>query len=115
MRKLILVAASLAVSACASNDTLYEWGSYQPALVAYAKDADGVKFETELRDSIDKAEKVNRVPPGLYAELGYLLFDQGQGADAAVFFAKEKAAFPESAVLMNKLIAGSTAAGGEAQ
>jgi hypothetical protein len=107
MKWVPIIGAALLLAGCSGTNTLYEWGSYQPALVNYKKNADKAAFEEELRESIAKAEKSNRVPPGLYAELGYLLYEQGEEADAAEYFAKERDTYPESAVLMNKLIAGS--------
>jgi hypothetical protein len=103
--KLALLPAAL-VAGCAGPGTMYEWGSYQPALLDYTKSADNEKFETNLRESIAKAEEKQAVPPGIYAELGYLLMNTDRGAEAVLFFEKEKALFPESAMLMNKMIAG---------
>lgn len=106
MRKFMILALGVAMCGCASNNSLYEWGSYQPALVNYTKDSDAPRFEAELRDSIAKAEAKDRVPPGLYAELGYLLYQRGEAVEAATFFGREREAFPESATLMSKLIEG---------
>jgi len=44
------------------------------------------------------------VPPGAYAEYGFLLFKQGDNRGAKAYFEKEKSAFPESGALMTKLI-----------
>lgn len=115
MKWVPMIGAALLLAGCSGTNTLYEWGSYQPALVNYKKNADKAAFEEELRESIVKAEKSNRVPPGLYAELGYLLYEQGEATDAAQYFAKERDAYPESAVLMNKLIAGSGSSTGGSQ
>ncbi|NTZ42888.1 DUF4810 domain-containing protein [Altererythrobacter sp. SALINAS58] len=108
MKWVPIIGAALMLSACASTNSLYEWGSYQPALVSYKKNADQAAFEKELRESIIKGEESNRVPPGMYAELGYLLYEQGKLPEAAEFFGKERDAYPESAALMNKLIAGTS-------
>ena len=107
MKAIIGVAgAALLLAGCASNNMLYEWGSYQPALINYTKNGDKAKFEEELRESIAIAEAKNKVPPGIYAELGYLLYSQDKIADATIYFVKERDHFPESATLMNKMIAG---------
>lgn len=107
VKKVVLLLPGLLLAGCASNDTLYEWGSYQPSLTRYMKDKDSAKFETELRETIIKGEQNDAVPPGMYAELGYLLYKAGKGAEASEYFRKEKAAYPESATLMDKLIDGS--------
>lgn len=109
MKSLIAAGLALVLTGCAGNKSLYEWGSYQPALVNYYKNADASAFEAKLTASINKAEQSRRVPPGLHAERGYLLYSRGDFADAASEFSKEKALFPESAALMDRLIAGSEA------
>jgi hypothetical protein len=106
MKWVPLIIVSSLLAGCAGHSTLYEWGSYQPALINYTKSADKGEFERELRESITKAEEKDRVPPGLYAELGYVLYEQGKLSDAAAYFAKEQEAFPESTLLMSKLIEG---------
>ncbi len=45
-----------------------------------------------------------RVPPGLYAEYGYALYEAGQANEALIYFGKEKEKWPESAVIMDKMI-----------
>ena len=106
MKKLATIVACVFLGACSSSQTLYEWGSYQPALLKYVKAGDATEFEAELQETIAAAESKDRVPPGLYAELGYMLYERGEFGAASSYFEKEKLAFPESAVLMEQLIAG---------
>jgi hypothetical protein len=116
MRWSVVVLPALLLGGCTSSNSLYEWGSYQPALVKYTKNSDAAEFEKELRETIEKGERRDSVPPGVYAELGYLLLDTKRPEEALVFFQKEKERFPESAVLMDKMISGaSNAAGGESE
>ncbi|EHJ58168.1 hypothetical protein NSU_4883 [Novosphingobium pentaromativorans US6-1] len=107
MKWVPIIGAALLLAGCAGNKSMYEWGNYQPALVRYAKNADKASFEQDLRETIAKGEEKGRVAPGIYAELGYLLLEEGKGPEAALLFTKERERFPESAVLMNKLIEGS--------
>lgn len=103
------VAISLAaamVTGCAGPGTIYEWGGYQPALNGYTKSGDTAQFETVLLATIANGEDKGRVPPGIYAELGFLLFNTNRPAEAVIFFQREKEAFPESAILMDRLILG---------
>jgi hypothetical protein len=103
--KYILLPLCAALAACASPQTLYQWGEYQPALLAYAKNPQGTAdFARRLQASIVKAEAENRVPPGMYAEYGYALLDLNRPADAVAQFTKERSKWPESAALMNRLI-----------
>ncbi len=116
MRWSVILLPALLLGGCASSSSMYQWGSYQPALGKYTKTSDAAEFEKELRETIEKGEKRNAVPPGVYAELGYLLLDTKRPEEALVFFQKEKERFPESAVLMDKMIVGaSSAAEGESE
>ena len=99
------------LSGCATgNSSMYEWGGYQPALINYYKNQDNNSFEAKLRDALAKGLKSNKVAPGLNAELGYLLFAKGEFTEASKHFALEKDLFPESMLLMDKMIAGSDSA-----
>lgn len=105
MQKTIALAACLALAACAQPKTLYTWGEYQPALLAHAKNPQDVAgFAKRLETSIATAEKAGNVPPGLYAEYGYALLELNRQADAVRFFTKERERWPESGVLMSRLI-----------
>ncbi len=92
------------MSACAPSG-MYEWGSYEANLYAYYEDPEKADdLMTALERAIASGENSKRVPPGIFAEYGYLLLADDQGARAIEYFEKEKAAWPESAVLMDKLI-----------
>ena len=96
---------AVTLAGCVSNNSLYEWGSYQHDLLAYSKNpGEGKKFASSLSMDIQKAEKAHKVPPGLYAEYGYTLLDSGDSRGAVEYFTKERDHWPESAALMNKLI-----------
>ncbi|UIF90947.1 DUF4810 domain-containing protein [Cupriavidus sp. UYPR2.512] len=100
----VLLAAAL-LSACAPQQK-YAWGSYEPALYTYYKTpAASEAFAEQLNKTITTAESSGtKVPPGLYAEYGNVLLEQGKGKEAVVWFEKEKAAWPESAVLMTRMV-----------
>ena len=44
------------------------------------------------------------VPPGIYAEYGYLQLQQGNNAQAIALFKQEKALWPEATVFMDHMI-----------
>jgi len=97
---------ALATSACAPT-TLFEWGNYEPALYAYAQNPEnrGV-YKEALEKAIQRGRDRNAVAPGLLAELGYLHMEAGEHAEALALFEEERTRFPESAGLMNRVIAG---------
>jgi hypothetical protein len=58
-----------------------------------------------LENIIQESQKNNlRVPPGVYAELGYVYFRQNKKALAIQNFNMERRLYPESALLMDRLV-----------
>jgi hypothetical protein len=102
---LLAVPLLWALSACAPP-TMYHWNGYDSALYAhYQAPAEREDFVRALRTTILDAEQRGlKVPPGLYAEYGYALLEEGKPTEAVPWFQKEKAKWPESAVLMDKMI-----------
>jgi len=49
-------------------------------------------------------QRNGRVPPGLFADYGFLLYLRGDGGGAVRAFESEKRLFPEAAPLMDTLI-----------
>jgi hypothetical protein len=45
-----------------------------------------------------------KVPPGLYADYGFMLYQRGEFSNAIAYFEKEKRIFPESKQLMDTVI-----------
>ena len=101
---------SLGLVGCAGPKSSYDWGGYQPAIITYYKNNDASGFEAKIKEALTKSEASKKVPPGLHAELGYLLFERGDLAGAGQHFAREKELFPESSLLMDKMLTGIEAA-----
>jgi hypothetical protein len=103
----LAVLALLGLAACASPPLFY-WGQYEESLYKRHTDAsDQGQAEAfkMLELTIQEAEAKNsRVPPGVYADYGYLLFKQGKVEDAVVFFRKEAETYKESKYLMDSVI-----------
>lgn len=108
----LLLASVTLLAGCASN-SLYYWGDYSDSLEHRYEHEDIAQAEQLLREQMASYQNsggtpatsdVRRVPPGMYADYGFLLFRRGDMAGAMAFFQREKEAFPESTGLMNKLI-----------
>ncbi len=97
----LVISAGLA--GCAPP-ALYQWGEYEDSLYRRYVKEDSAGAEAYLRETIVAAELKSRVPPGVYADYGFLLYRRGDYAGAIQKFEQEKRAFPESAALMSKLI-----------
>jgi hypothetical protein len=102
----LLAAAALAVAAGCAPTTLYGWGGYDEALYRhYRHPQEREAWVEELRTVVLEAEQEGRrVPPGVQAELGYALLEEGRNQDAIAWFRREQAQWPESRELMAKLI-----------
>ncbi|HZD55028.1 MAG TPA: DUF4810 domain-containing protein [Candidatus Aquicultoraceae bacterium] len=94
----------LAAQGCATGRK-YAWGEYDAALYRHYKlPQDREAHLEKLKQIVDAAEAEDRVPPGLYAEYGYCLYEIGNPGDAIAYFEKEKSKWPESNLLMEKMI-----------
>lgn len=106
MKKIVIVAALLALGGCATNHGLYDWGGYDALLYESYKDPAGVpKNMQALAAHIGALEKGGkRVAPGLHADLGTMLLQAGDKAGALSSFRRERELWPESAVVMDAMI-----------
>ncbi len=103
--KLITLLSLLAVlSGCAQ--TRYAWEGYDDKLYSYYKTpAESEQFLEAIHEVIQEGDAAGKVPPGLYAEYGYLLFERGQFPEAINWFRKERDKWSESSFFMDKMIA----------
>lgn len=103
--KLILGAAALTTVAACAPQSRFEWGNYENSLYALYQNPDAADgYEQSLRRAIARGDETDRVAPGLNAELGYLLHEQGRHAEAREYFLRERELFPESATFMNRYL-----------
>jgi hypothetical protein len=105
-RLALLLTAAMLATACATPHQKYTWGTYDHSLYLYYKDpASAAALAQSLQATISAAEKTDAiVGPGIYAEYGYLLLQQGNSAAAIEAFRKEATHWPESKVFMDHMI-----------
>ncbi len=112
-----LFAVAIVAGACAPQQKYY-WGNYEEQLYGYYKDPEQLEsLMLTLEQAIANAEEGQIegasldgenppiLAPGLYAEYGYLLMITNRPSEARRYFVREKESWPESSVLMNKMIA----------
>jgi hypothetical protein len=100
---LMALIASSILSGCVTN--MYSWGEYEKDLYLYYKDPENLdEYSEELKKIVLRNEKTGRIPPGMFAEYGYILYEQGNTALARDYFIREKEAFPESTKFMDLAI-----------
>ena len=101
---LFIFVATLMTTGCAAQSQ-YAWSNYDQKLYNhYQNPTKSEQFIEDLRKIIQYGEISGRVPPGIYAEYGYALYEQGNYPEAIEYFKKEQSKWPESDIIMTKMI-----------
>jgi len=106
---LTFVSAVFVLSGCAPKPYYY-YGKYTESQLAYVREPgdETLKFKiASIEDIIANVEEEStskRVPPGVYADLAYLMALNGKNNEAITFFNKEKEAYPESTFFIDKVV-----------
>ncbi len=102
------IAAGLFLVGCSSPKGLYYWGGYQGQIynMYFAPGEAPPERQLEMLEAdVERARSKGKpLPPGYRAHMGYLYFQLGKFDLARQSFVAEKAAFPESEVLMDRFI-----------
>ncbi|MFW6145631.1 MAG: DUF4810 domain-containing protein [bacterium] len=92
---------------CAEKQ-MYYLGNYSQTLYSLEKNRDDdalLKHKQELKTIISQSEERNLpVPPGIYAELGYIELKENKPKEAIRLFRAESRLYPESKPFMTRLI-----------
>lgn len=100
---LVTLASLLLLGGCQSSRGLYYWGGYESGLYGYYKNPEQLAtLSKQVLQTIESSR--GRVPPGLYAEYGTLLWQQGKTDQAISYYTKERDLWPESRPLMDTMI-----------
>lgn len=104
-RRVLLLSLCLAISAGCAPKTRYSWNGYDEKLYQHYKTpANNEEFVKQLEEIIVIGEKSGNVPPGIYAEYGFALYEKGNFSEAGRYFSLESNNWQESRVLMAKMI-----------
>lgn len=106
---LLGVVISLSLIGCANGpQSLYSWGTYPQQtylLLSVPEKTSPQEQIAKLEKDIEKAKSKNSaVPPGLYAHLGLLNLNLNNDLRAVEYFELERQVYPESTVLMDRLL-----------
>ncbi len=112
MRKLMslgaIVAIALMVASCTTTKALYSWYDYEDVVYEYNKTPTEQRQVRvlELYKKLSEHQTGARgvVPPGMYAEYGYLLCKTGKREEGLAFLKKEIALYPESERYISRII-----------
>jgi hypothetical protein len=102
-------ALALNAGCATAPQTLYAWGSYEDLIYAVHAKPGALSPETQA-DMMEKDRQAanagnRRLPPGWHAHLAALYAQTGRADLAHQELLAEKSAFPESAVLVDRLLA----------
>jgi hypothetical protein len=102
------IAGMVLMTGCATNKNIYYWGDYEQLIHdAYMKpgSADTATQIEKLTADIDKAAATGkRVPPGIYAHLGFLYAMEGKDSQSKAAFKQEEDLYPESIPLIEGMM-----------
>lgn len=105
---LLLVSGLLLCASCSSSKPLYGWYGYESAAYRYSKRATPEmekRLLLEYRKMVSRPKGVRKaVPPGLYAEFGFLLCQTGHRTEGLAFLREEVKAYPESEKYISRII-----------
>jgi hypothetical protein len=101
------MAVALCLTSCASK-MLYSWGNYDDTSYRYLKNSDeksiGQLMET-YRQLIEKQEGTRQiVPPGIYADYGFMLLQANKTEEGKAMLEKEMTLYPESKVFIDRIL-----------
>ncbi len=107
MKKIIfaLFLLALFLGGCVAPQK-YNWGKYEASMYSYYKNPTKLdEYAGSLDEIIKSSESGNKkVPPGIYAEYGYLQLQAGRNQEAIKLFELEEKNWPESKVFMERII-----------
>ena len=109
IKKVLFVSTCIfAFASCGTVEPLYSWYNYEDITYQYSKKSTEelqVKVLEQYQKMIDKQKGARGVvPPGLYAEYGYMLYRTGKKEEGLSFLKEEITAYPESATYISRII-----------
>lgn len=103
-----ITAVLITITSCTTNQTLYSWYGYEDATYQYSKKSTEelqVKVLEQYQKITDNQKGLRKVvPPGMYAEYGYLLYKTGKTEEGLSFLKKEIELYPESDTYISRII-----------
>jgi hypothetical protein len=105
----VFIAACIGVIAAGCQaPQRYYWGHYEDAVYVATVDPGSLTPNKQIdilrADAREAATKNQQLPPGFHANLGYLYYQVGDMENAKLEFESEKHQFPESTVLMDRML-----------
>jgi len=109
-KSLSVLALAILIVSCAPSkkNYLYSWGQYYDASYGYLKNKDDKSTQAlvaNYKSIIDKQAGIRKtVPPGIYADYGFLLMQMNQTEAGKAMLLKEIELYPESKVFIDRIL-----------
>ena len=106
--KLVFILGITLLVSCTTQKPLYTWGKYEATSYNYLKDND----EKTLLALIENYQKIienqkgsrKEVPPGVYADYGFILLQAKKVKEGKEMLAMEIANYPESKIFIDRIL-----------
>lgn len=109
MKKTIILIPIIAIlAACTTQKPLYTWGHYETTSYNYLKNSDEKSIQEIIENyqEIIGTQKGTRgvVPPGVCADYGFILLQEGKTEEGKEMLIKEIALYPESRIFIDRIL-----------
>lgn len=108
MKKLVMIIIVLLFFSSCGTTALYNWNKYEDTSYSYYKKQTPEATEALLKTYEKMINRPNGtrkvVPPGIYAEYGYLLIQSGKQDEGLEMLKKEASTYPESIIFVERII-----------
>lgn len=108
MKKTLIISAILILFVSCSNKSLYTWGKYEQTSYSYLKNTNEKSTQKliEMYKKIIEKQKGLRgvVPPGIYADYGFILLQAQQTEEGKSMLLKEITLYPESKIFIDRIL-----------
>lgn len=108
MKRIILIITIVSLTSCSAPTNLYTWNKYENSSYNFLKNTNETtsnKLSEEYKKIINKQKGIRgAVPPGVYADYGFLLLQTNNMAQAKEMLQKEIELYPESKIFIDKII-----------
>lgn len=104
----VFISLVISLQSCIVSNTLYSWHNYEDATYQYNKKHTEKLKETVLKEYEnvirDQSGIRKTIPPGMYAEYGYMLYFTGKKKEGLNLLNKEIELYPESEQYISRII-----------
>ncbi len=107
-KNIIIITFITLLASCTSQKPLYTWGNYETTSYNYLKNSDE-KSTQELIENYQKIIETQKgtrgvIPPGVCADYGFLLLQEGKTDEGKKMLMKEIALYPESRIFIDRIL-----------